>query len=399
MMQGIPAADKPRNTSSMEEVFLQKDGDANTLRRIGRQTYESDKNDVSLSADSVSTTGDHLSDKVVVPAGVSVLVSPAKSKAGATVLSLKMSFLIMSMYIFCGMMGYICIRYTKTKGMKYNDSLLVLSTELVKMFVSVLLRYYESGEFFPKTLFFASDRMQVWKSGALFAVPALLYAIYNNMTFFNLSALDPGTYQVFMQVRIPITGLLTMVILKTRISVRQWFGLMLLTLGVASKFYSGGKLDINKTVFFVVIQASLSSLAGTYNELVLKKDAWKSIHVQNFFIYFFAVLFNFAIGLLTGASYSNTDMRLLLDPMVILIVLLGAATGLSASLILKFINVIVKSFGSAFDVLLTAVVAAILLNEPLTKRDVVAAVLVMAATSIYYTKGIGSSQYVRLPTR
>lgn len=242
----------------------------------------------------------------------------------------------------------------------------------------------------------------MWRDGLPYAVSSLLYAVYNNLTFFNLSRVDPGTYQVLMQTRILFTGILFTFFLKTDLSVRKWFALLLLTIGVTAKYVAPGtSMHMSlMSVTLILLQALLSALAGVYNEYVLKKQAHMSIHYQNFFMYFYALFFNGIIGAVTDpASYSLHSLFnwfQLAKPIFIPIVLFGASTGLAAAFILKFINVIVKAFASAVEVLLTAVLAALILNEMLTVNDVIAAIIVMISVYAYYTNGKGGSKIIHL---
>ena len=43
---------------------------------------------------------------------------------------------------------------------------------------------------------------------AYYMVPALLYCLYNNLSFVNLSYFDPTTYFMFMQIRLLLTGIM-----------------------------------------------------------------------------------------------------------------------------------------------------------------------------------------------
>lgn len=189
--------------------------------------------------------------------------------------------------------------------------------------------------------------------------------------------------------------------LRQALTHRKWAALLLLTVGVAAKYFSlGGATQLGAAAaLFLLLQALLSSFAGVYNESVFKNNAGLSIHQQNFFMYFFAILFNTAIGLFVAPSYYLNNMNVAAavvgHPIFLGIVVCGAAAGLSAAFILKFINVIVKGFASAVEVLLTAVMAAALLGEALTGRDLLAAAVVMVAVAVYYTKGVGDSRTVR----
>ena len=42
----------------------------------------------------------------------------------------------------------------------------------------------------------------------LYLVPAVLYCVYNMLTFVNLSAFDPTTYFLLLQLRVVVTGVM-----------------------------------------------------------------------------------------------------------------------------------------------------------------------------------------------
>ncbi|KPA75127.1 putative nucleotide sugar transporter [Leptomonas pyrrhocoris] len=264
-------------------------------------------------------------------------------------------------------------------------------------------------------------RRALWREGLPYAVPSFLYAVYNNLTFINLNVFDAGTYQVFMQMRILFTGVLFSILLHQALSLRKWGALILLMVGVASKYFSPHTLQVDSHILFVLFQAFLSSAAGVFNEYAFKKGRHLSIHQQNFFMYLYALFFNAAFGVMadpsivtspfSAAGGATTTTTTAVGPagggpqtdsgpahigalLFLLIVFFGAATGLSAAFILKFINVIVKAFASAIEILLTAVAAAALLGEALTGQDVIAACIVMTAVWLYYTRGCGDQKLI-----
>jgi len=337
-----------------------------------------------------------------------------------TSLPLLQSLALAAMYILYSMFYFLAIRYTKRRG-TYNNAMVVFCIEVLKLFVSVALKYREDGEFLPYVVLFGTQRRRLWRSGLPYAIPSLLYAIYNNLTFYNLNLFDPGTYQLFMQTRILFTGVLFSIVLRHALSVRKWCALFVLTLGVACKYYSPSTIELDGHVFVMLFQALLSSLAGVYNEYALKKEMHLSIHQQNFFMYLYAIGLNVLFGILTdpaaavnflssvvlrrGSGNPGTDVAGIATTaappqqenfllMITIIIFCGAATGLCAAFILKFINGIVKTFASAVEVLLTAVMASLLLGEKLTSGDVFAALIVMISVSIYYTSGCGDSKLI-----
>lgn len=57
-------------------------------------------------------------------------------------------------------------------------------------------------------------------------------------------------------------------------------------------------------VALAMIMALLSGAAGVYTEMIMKKRTQRSIHVQNFYLYSFGILFN-VIAMFT---YENGDV-------------------------------------------------------------------------------------------
>ena len=305
--------------------------------------------------------------------------------AAESSLPLHQSALIALAYTVGSTVFFLMIRYSKMLEKKsgekvYDNAAAVFYMELVKWCFSVSAMYYRTGKFLPVSVF----RDGTWRIGLGFAVPSLIYAVYNNMTYFNLTTFDPASFQVFMQTRVLFTGLLYSAIFHKALTRQKWLALILLTVGVASK-YLDWNMTIDARILFLLFQASLSSFAGVYNEFLLKKDVNMDVNEQNFYMYTFALFFNLGFGLATNPDY-YTSGRVVssVNSWFVATVVCGAMTGIAASLVLKFINVIVKAFASATEVLITAVLAALFLGEALTIKDCVACCIVMVAIYMYY---------------
>ena len=64
------------------------------------------------------------------------------------------------------------------------------------------------------------------------AVPSGIYSLQNNLLFVAISYLDAPTYQITYQLKILTTAVFSVVLMKKRITGRQWFSLMVLMVGV-----------------------------------------------------------------------------------------------------------------------------------------------------------------------
>lgn len=124
-------------------------------------------------------------------------------------------------------------------------------------------------------------------------VPALLYCLYNNLAFLNLSIFDPTTYFILLQLRVILTGIIYQCLFKKNLSKIQWLSLFLLTIGCMIKEL---KMESNKqqksygfiaSILLMLTQILCSCLAGVYNEYLLKKGqgANVNVYVQNIYMY------------------------------------------------------------------------------------------------------------------
>ena len=119
-----------------------------------------------------------------------------------------------------------------------------------------------------------------------YIVPALLYCVYNNLVYANLTFFDPGTYNVLMQLRIVLTGLLYQLLFSTRLGRNQWLAIILIMLGCVCKespklLGEGGRVPsaLSHAWVLLAFQMACSVFAGVYNEKLLKKDGKDGRHV------------------------------------------------------------------------------------------------------------------------
>eukprot|EP01013_Petalomonas_cantuscygni_P031802 TRINITY_DN58117_c0_g1_i1.p1 TRINITY_DN58117_c0_g1~~TRINITY_DN58117_c0_g1_i1.p1 ORF type:complete len:403 (-),score=65.61 TRINITY_DN58117_c0_g1_i1:192-1400(-) len=319
----------------------------------------------------------------------------APPPAPASSLPLWQSSLLAVTYCCTCILQFILIRWTKINAVVYDDTSAVMLTEVAKLLTCAVIFYARSGSF----LFSRMLEPHNVSRGMWYAVPSLIYAVYNNLTFYNLTSIDAATYQVFMQVRVLFTGLLFTFLLSKSLTGRQWFALCLLAVGVAWKHMGNVEVHSLTAVAFVFFQAALSSFAGVYNEKLLKGDRTMDVFEANAYMYTFAILFNVLFGLFRNPAFYITPSRWVstTHPLFITIVVNGAVIGIVTSLILRYINVIVKAFASAAEVLLTAFVSHAVFATALTMSDVNACSIVSAAIFLYYyTPGMFTGSWASL---
>lgn len=277
----------------------------------------------------------------------------------------------------------------------YNVTCVVMLTEVLKLIISSAL--------YMKDHNFQSLRTEVVKYRKVFAlylVPALLYCFYNNLSFRNLQAFDPTTYNLLMQFRVVITGIVFQLLFQKKLSGQQWFSLCLLTVGCIVKqlSFTGGEakasdVGILETMFsfkilFLLFQMLCSCFAGVYNEFLLK-DTGADLHIMihNVFMYVDSIACNLAMLTWNGQVgdlFNATELANILgQPLVVCVIINGSLCGIIVSVFLKSLNSILKTFAGALDLSFTAILCWFIFRIPIDLPTVVAITIVSIATYLY----------------
>jgi solute carrier family 35 (UDP-sugar transporter), member A1/2/3 len=254
-------------------------------------------------------------------------------------------FLYVSLWTTQGLL----IHYFHSTDVHVTSFELVLMQELIKLVVSAFFSWRETPRGNKKI------PASIW----WYAVPAVLYTMYNNLTYIGLERFPPSTYFVLMQLRIVATGIVSVLMLGRQYTFVQWVGLGVIMVGAMLKERDGLRELVNghsqEVVGYMIIGAQilLSTSAGVLTEKLLK-DAKSNLstHRQNFFMYFFSVLVNLglAMGSVVGVSSGWTTSGL---PWVI--ALNGAAMGIVTGFFLKHLDSVAKSIASALELWATLV--------------------------------------------
>ncbi|KAK4887589.1 hypothetical protein RN001_003860 [Aquatica leii] len=311
----------------------------------------------------------------------------------------KASVIIFVLYIGLFVNQGILVTASQESDNKYEYDIVtvVLLTELLKLITSVSL--YCKDQPLSSLI---HDSIGSKRVLFLYFVPAFLYCLYNNLAFVNLATFDPTTYYLLLQFRVVTTALLFQVIFKKNLNKKQWFSLILLTVGCMLKGWNFSNpdtkdLDPNKTAklsslsldfntILIFIQLLCSCLAGVYNEYLLKEPgANTNIFVQNVFMYLDSIICNVGLLIFQGnfTAFSLENIRKVFHYKVILVMLNNTAAGIVTSFFLKSMNSILKTFAAALELIFTAIFSYLLFNIPIYLNTVLAIALVMFSIYLY----------------
>lgn len=283
------------------------------------------------------------------------------------------------------------ITLTKINGeVPFNPSSCVVMIELAKLIISLATLTLTGGiatlHAFPPLVLMAP-----------YAVPAILYALNNNLVVVMQAYMDPSSYQVLSNLKIASTALLYSFCLGKRLRPGQWFALgLLMVAGVCHSYSSLDVGDLERKaeadehprlhitawgLFLVLVYCCVSGLAAVYTEMVLKSQTLP-LSLQNLYLYVFGVVIN---GLSSFSAATSEKSFLEGYSGVVWAIIVGqAANGLLMSVVLKHGSGITRLFVISCSMLVNALLSWAMLGLQLTPFFLLPVSMIGLAAYLYY---------------
>ncbi|XP_061581155.1 probable UDP-sugar transporter protein SLC35A4 [Cololabis saira] len=282
------------------------------------------------------------------------------------------------------------ITLTKVDGhIPFNASSCVVMIELAKLLISLLSLILTGGASalrVPPRLLLVGP----------YAVPAVLYALNNNLVVLMQAYMDPSSYQILSNLKIASTAVLYSLCLGKRLRRAQWFAVgLLVAAGVCHSYSSlaledveganaeeGPRLHVTAWgLFLVLLYCCVSGLAAVYTERVLKSQKLP-LSLQNLYLYLFGVAIN---GLSSLSSVTGDKSFLEGYSWVVWVIIAGqAANGLLMSVVLKHGSGITRLFVISSSMLVNALLSWLILGLQLTPFFPLPVTLIGLAACLYY---------------
>ncbi|KAK7195756.1 UDP-galactose transporter [Novymonas esmeraldas] len=268
-----------------------------------------------------------------------------------------------------------------------------------------------------------------YREALLMIVPAVVYALQGLLLIYALKLLDPTVFQVLYQVRIIFLAFMMRAVLDLRLSAVRWAALVALMLGItlAQLGSQGGRAEPSTLAPDRAVQAEmdhaeaaersaatvsgegtlaalaggfLSAFSGVFMEYVLKKRrshfhlSARNIHLAFFSVLYFLLIFardvltsSEAVGLAESTANFMNGFFEGFTGLVWFLVVLQAIGGMLVALVVRYCDNIVKSFSTAFAIVLSGTASVLLFNTPMTATFVAGSLLVMGSITLYSVKG------------
>ncbi|RAR07973.1 atp-dependent dna helicase mer3 [Stemphylium lycopersici] len=309
---------------------------------------------------------------------------------------------------------------------------------------ALILAMYEMSKSLPSnttlatlshTLTTAIFTNESWK----LAIPAVLYTIQNNLQYLAVSNLDAATFQVTYQLKILTTAIFSVLMLGRTLSMRKWFSLLLLIVGVSiiqvpqatsppatpetesttwaktlehlhdfgsnaavqmakrSGSYEGIHEDraaqvphMNSRVglLAVLISCALSGLAGVTFEKILKDSTstkTTTLWVRNCQLSFWSIFPSLFLGVIwkDGEIIAKTGFFVGYNWVVWTAIGFQAAGGVIVALVINYADNIAKNFATSISILLSCIASVYFFNFQVTQSFFLGTCVVLFATYLY----------------
>jgi len=294
----------------------------------------------------------------------------------------------------------------------FNPTSAVFMTETIKLFFCLCI--YVVDLRISRKPFVTPRVQQAWP----FAIPALIYAVNNNLAYHIQLHMDPASFQILSNMKIASTALQYRVIMKRKIGTIQSFALCLLML--AGVFNSiGGSLTKNSTdldlgdggvldgeldagtlhvsfigLVLIIVYSFLSGTAGVYTEYILKRSNDLPLSLQNILLYVFGMGINGGSYFVQALSFEHENAgtvdsisRNIFSGYTFLtwiMILTQVINGLIMSVIFKHSNNIARLFLVSSSMVFTTAVSVLLFHLSLNAYFCLAFLLVICALYLYH---------------
>ncbi|KAG0028516.1 hypothetical protein BGZ82_008402 [Podila clonocystis] len=271
----------------------------------------------------------------------------------------------------------------------FFSSTAVFICELVKLLACIVLTIHETvhntGRFYPQDFIRDIVGGDAWN----LTIPAMLYAIQNNLQFVAAHALDPPTFQVTYHLKILTTALFSILLLhRVFMEVSKNNTSQKATVDHIAPLQED--VDITNVrpgvivgLVVTLMACVLSGLAGVYFEKVLKTTEG-SLWLRNIQLSLFSLPFALlAVLLKDGKGVAEQGFFVGYDWVVLSAIACQSAGGLIAAVVVKYADNILKGFATSISIIISAFVRVYLFHSTIGSVSMVGSALVVVATCLY----------------
>jgi UDP-sugar transporter A1/2/3 len=283
----------------------------------------------------------------------------------------------------------ILAKMARASGASYDDTSVVMLTEVAKLSVALALWLALRSRDVPVAKEF--DR----HVALLYAFPALLYSLQNISVLKALQTLDAPTFELFTNMKTVTTTIVHSLFMRKAYTNVQWTAVFLLSLGTwlaqinldsaSSGAAAGGSGSSLDGFLLCFLYSCISPVAGVFTEYMLKERQSQSIHLQNVEMYAWGVvaaLLANAFG--QGAAWPERGLTAGFTWLTWLMVANGAAMGIVVSFVMKHQDNIVKVIAAGCALFLTSFLSYLFFDFHLSRLLLIGFAIAVCSIYLYF---------------
>jgi drug/metabolite transporter (DMT)-like permease len=288
-------------------------------------------------------------------------------------------------------------QFLKIHGIQFNPATIVWLQEALKLVISLLLFFLQNGG--PHE--FWRQATEHWVMLCWYMIPAGLYALTDVLTYINLRSFDPVTYYLLGEMKLVVTAMVHQVLFHRRLNFWHWVAVAIITMGCTLKTIDSleGAAAVTHSqpqnssptlinYMILLLQILASTVAGVYNEKLLKDKPAIPINLQNMCLYLDGILL-LTLGFIAGLSKQSIRDALMpshvavLQPAILAMACTMSVAGLVTSRFLKLFDSVRKSMATALVVVALPLMSWLLFGTRVTFQMVLSIASVVGGMYIY----------------
>jgi len=306
-------------------------------------------------------------------------------------------YMALTLLVFQGSAHAIAIRYSKTVGAtSYIASTTVVVAELYKFLITLAFVLFVDYKDTPSSERFAIVQRLIMTSSKA-SIPAILYALQNNLVFIALANLEAASFQVMYQTKIITTAIFSVLILGRKMSITEIISLLLLFQGVVlvqlppcpevdqEKILAQEEAGKNTFLGFMVVCAisCTSGFAGVYLEKILKSGSG-SAYARNLQLAFWGFIFSVVMMLYyDGDEIAEKGFWHGYNWIVWVIINISSWGGILIALVVVYTDNIAKGFATSLSIVLSSIISVSFFGFEMMSTFIIGAAIVILSVILY----------------
>ena len=244
--------------------------------------------------------------------------------------------------------------------LQFSSFSLIRSTIKDNTPTSTVLLYVEIIKFCISTICAKNRRENLCQRPFAILVPASCFICMNIVSYYVVSEISATTYVMLMQLKIPMTCLVSFFILKSTYARNQIFCIFLICLSCMNICYNKKEIKNDYSLNFIttggcILEVFLSALCSVYMQKMFDNNM-DLLWIRNMELSFLSILFYISVILYNDYPFQCSFVGYVFSA-------LGACGGILVALTLIYCGAVEKTIASSMAIVVVAIAEHVIYNQ------------------------------------